>query len=56
MGSFEYSTYVKFTANVDADMGWTIDKVLKCNGVVANWWVNVTSVAIETDEAGTPLP
>lgn len=56
MGSFEYSTYVKFTASVSADMGWITDAVVKCNGVVANYWINVQSVGIETDSAGVPLP
>lgn len=55
MGRWSYTTYVKFTADVNKDMNWMTDKVHMMNGYVANYWVNRKSVAIETDEAGTPV-
>lgn len=53
---WENTVFIKFTAVVDTDMGWVTDAVIQCNGIVANWWVNVNGVAIHTDSAGTPIP
>ena len=55
MGSFEYTTYVQFSSDVDVDMGWVTGEIVKFNGVLANWFVNVVSVGIETDSIGTPV-
>ncbi len=55
MGRWSYTTYIKFTANVDKDMDWLIDQVHQMNGYVANYFVNTKSVAIETDAGGTPV-
>ncbi len=56
MGSFEYTTYVQFSSDVDVDMGWVTGEIVKFNGVLANWFVNVVSVGIETDSVGIPIP
>lgn len=53
--SFEDVVYVKWTADVDADMGWVTDAVTKCNGIVADYWVNVQEQAIHTTSDGTPI-
>lgn len=56
MGRFEYTTYVQFSSDVDVDMGWVTGEIVKFNGVLANWFVNVVSVGIETDSVGIPIP
>lgn len=54
MGRFTYTTYVQFNADIDFTLGWTTGKVVKFNGVVADWFVNIMGQGIETDSGGIP--
>ena len=50
VGKWSEVVYVRFTADVDKDMGWVTSNYFPFNGYVANFFVNRAGVGIEVDE------